>query len=163
MSINLGNASHYDVHDASQVFSIWTEELRGVGFNWFFVMPNVYGKRPYGSIFLALQSSCRTGLPEAGMAESCNTVLPYCTQMDVLTAKILLLVLGYPLMASNVLGTICMETSPVQRRGLCKRGEPALLGLSLSRRLWRLMAMLRRLSHTMLTKLRQQLMQLHHS
>jgi hypothetical protein len=51
MSINLGNASHFDVHDASQGFSVWTEELRGLGYNWYFVMPNVYGRRPDGSIF----------------------------------------------------------------------------------------------------------------
>ena len=33
MSINLGNASHYDVHDAFQGFSIWTEMLCGLGYN----------------------------------------------------------------------------------------------------------------------------------
>jgi hypothetical protein len=51
VSVNLGNASHYDVHDASQGFSVWTEEIRGLGSNWFFVMPNLHGKRPDGRPF----------------------------------------------------------------------------------------------------------------
>jgi hypothetical protein len=51
MSINLGNASHYDVHDASQGFSVWTEEVPGLGANWFFVLPNVHGKKPDGTEF----------------------------------------------------------------------------------------------------------------
>jgi hypothetical protein len=61
------------------------------------------------------------------MAESCGTVLPYRTQTDLLSLNILGIVLGYPLMADNVLGIICMEISPVQRRELCKQGERALL------------------------------------
>jgi hypothetical protein len=51
MSINLWNSSQYDVHNASQGFSIWTEEVRGRGHNWFFVMPNLFGRRPDGSTF----------------------------------------------------------------------------------------------------------------
>lgn len=51
MSINLGNASHHDVHDASQGYSVWTEEVCGLGHNWYFVMPNLYGRRPDGSTF----------------------------------------------------------------------------------------------------------------
>ena len=38
MSINLGNSYHYDVHNASQGFCIWTEKVRGCGHSWFFVM-----------------------------------------------------------------------------------------------------------------------------
>ncbi len=51
MSINLGNASHYDVHNASRGFSVWTEEVPGLGANWFFVLPNVHGKKPDGTEF----------------------------------------------------------------------------------------------------------------
>ena len=51
MSVNLGNASHYNVHDALQGFSVWTEEILGLGSHWFFVMPNLYGKRPDGRPF----------------------------------------------------------------------------------------------------------------
>ena len=54
MSVNLGNSSHYDVHDASQGFSIWTEELIGQADNWFFIMPNIYGQRPDGTPFSGL-------------------------------------------------------------------------------------------------------------
>ena len=46
LSVNLSNASHYDVHDASQGFSIWTEDSPGSTKNWFFVLPNVYGTKP---------------------------------------------------------------------------------------------------------------------
>lgn len=48
MSINLGNSSHYDVNDASQGYSVWTEEMLGLGQNWYFVVPNVHGLRPDG-------------------------------------------------------------------------------------------------------------------
>ncbi|KAI2495151.1 hypothetical protein MHU86_19382 [Fragilaria crotonensis] len=48
MSINLGNSSHFDVNDASQGFSLWTEEVPGCGENWYFVLPNVHGLRPDG-------------------------------------------------------------------------------------------------------------------
>ena len=78
MSINLGNASHYDVHDASQGFSIWTEELRGVGYNWFFVMPNVYGRRPDGSTFsgIAIKLSYGVAISWDGR------VLRHCTSLS---------------------------------------------------------------------------------
>ena len=46
LSVNLSNASHYDVNDATQGFSIWTEDTPGSTKNWFFVLPNVYGMRP---------------------------------------------------------------------------------------------------------------------
>ena len=55
MSVNLGNSSHFDVHDASQGYSVSTEEIRGLGANWYFVMPNLHGTR----------SDCR---PFAGIA-----------------------------------------------------------------------------------------------
>lgn len=41
VSIDLGNASHYDVGDCSQGFSIWTEQIVGDAKNWFFVLPNI--------------------------------------------------------------------------------------------------------------------------
>jgi hypothetical protein len=45
-SDGLGNASHKDVHDASQGYSTWTEEIRKLGANWYFILPNVHGVRP---------------------------------------------------------------------------------------------------------------------
>ena len=54
MSVDLGNASHFDVHDASQGFSLWTEEFPGRGSNWYFVMPNLHGMRPDGTAFSGL-------------------------------------------------------------------------------------------------------------
>jgi hypothetical protein len=46
LSINLANASHYDVWDASQGFSIWTEDFPGSTKNWYFVLPNLWGNFP---------------------------------------------------------------------------------------------------------------------
>jgi hypothetical protein len=48
MSVNLGNAYHVDMHDASHGFSVWTEEVPGRGANWFFILPNVHGTKPDG-------------------------------------------------------------------------------------------------------------------
>jgi hypothetical protein len=46
LSVNLSNSSHYDVNDASQGFSIWTEERPGTTKSWYFVLPNMNGKFP---------------------------------------------------------------------------------------------------------------------
>lgn len=46
LSVNLSNASHYDVNDASQGFSIWTEDEPGTTKNWYFVLPNLVGTFP---------------------------------------------------------------------------------------------------------------------
>jgi len=78
MSINLGDASHYDVHNASQGFSIWTEELRGVGYNWFFVMPNVYGRRPDGSTFSGIAIKLLYGVAISWDGR----VLQHCTSLS---------------------------------------------------------------------------------
>ena len=52
MSCDLGNSSHYDVHDASpQGFSVWTEERPGAAEDWYFIMPNVHGRKLDGSLF----------------------------------------------------------------------------------------------------------------
>jgi hypothetical protein len=45
VSVDLSNSSHYDVNDASQGFSIWTEDSPGTTKDWDFVLPNVYGRR----------------------------------------------------------------------------------------------------------------------
>ena len=41
LSLNLMNATHYDVNDGSVGFSIWTESIPGESRNWFFVLPNI--------------------------------------------------------------------------------------------------------------------------
>jgi hypothetical protein len=46
LSVNLSNSSHYDVNDASQGFSIWTEERPGTTRSWYFVLPNMNGTFP---------------------------------------------------------------------------------------------------------------------
>jgi hypothetical protein len=55
MSLSLGNLLHYKVHDASQGFSVWTEEVPGHGENWYFVLPNVvHGSKPDGRQFCGM-------------------------------------------------------------------------------------------------------------
>ncbi len=57
MSVDLGNASHYDVGDVSQGFSVWTEEVPGLAANWFFEMPNVCGMNngtPFNGVAIKL-------------------------------------------------------------------------------------------------------------
>ncbi len=55
MSVNLGYTPHFDVHEASQGFSVWTEEVpEGLGANWFFIFPNVHGKKPDGTEFCGM-------------------------------------------------------------------------------------------------------------
>jgi hypothetical protein len=56
-SYNLGNASHYDVGDASVCYSIWCELEPGSATNWFFVLPNVlvkYGGETYHGVVITL-------------------------------------------------------------------------------------------------------------
>ena len=46
LSVNLSNSSHYDVNDACQGFTIWTEEKPGTTGGWYFVLPNMVGTFP---------------------------------------------------------------------------------------------------------------------
>jgi hypothetical protein len=46
VSLNLHNSAHYDVHDASVGFAVWTETCPRDALGWYFVIPNVYGKHP---------------------------------------------------------------------------------------------------------------------
>ena len=78
MSINLGNASHYDVNDASQGFSVWTEDFSGVGYNWYFLMPNLYGRRPDGSGF----SGVAVRLSQGVAISWDGRVLRHCTSLS---------------------------------------------------------------------------------
>jgi hypothetical protein len=43
VSDNLSNSSHYDIHDASVGFAVWTKTA-GASKHWYFVLPNVYGR-----------------------------------------------------------------------------------------------------------------------
>jgi hypothetical protein len=51
MSVDLVNASHFDVNDASQGFSVWTEKMPGLADNWYFVMPNLHELSVDGKAF----------------------------------------------------------------------------------------------------------------
>ncbi len=45
VSVDLSNTTHFDVNDASQGFSTWTEHVPGSTKSWYFVLPNVFGKK----------------------------------------------------------------------------------------------------------------------
>ena len=47
-SVDLANSSHCDGNDASKCFTIWTEDISGSTEGWYFVLPNVHGKRAGG-------------------------------------------------------------------------------------------------------------------
>ncbi|KAI2493084.1 hypothetical protein MHU86_21468 [Fragilaria crotonensis] len=53
LSYNLGNSSHFDVNDASQGTVVGQRRCLA-GENWYFIMPNVEGKRPNGTKFTGL-------------------------------------------------------------------------------------------------------------
>ena len=41
-SVDLGNSSHFfDTNDASQGYSVWTEDVPGMSDNWYFARPNM--------------------------------------------------------------------------------------------------------------------------
>jgi hypothetical protein len=61
MSVDLANASHFDVHDASQGFSVWTEETPGLASNWHFIMPNLHGVSDSGETFNGVAIKLRHG------------------------------------------------------------------------------------------------------
>ena len=46
LSVNLANASHFDVNNALQGFIIWMEDEPGTTKDWYFVLPNVHGQIP---------------------------------------------------------------------------------------------------------------------
>jgi hypothetical protein len=60
-SVGLGNAAHYDVHNASQGFSVKTKDTPGTGANWFFLLPNVHGVRDDGKHFDGIAIKLRHG------------------------------------------------------------------------------------------------------
>jgi hypothetical protein len=51
MSCNLGSGSHYNVHNALQGFTVWTEERPGLAENGYFILSNVHRRRLDGSSF----------------------------------------------------------------------------------------------------------------
>jgi hypothetical protein len=58
MSVDMANATHYDVGDCSQGISIWLEEMPGLATGWYFVMPNMYcciDGRMYNGIAIRLR------------------------------------------------------------------------------------------------------------
>jgi hypothetical protein len=52
ISKNLGNASHYDMGDASSGVSIWTQlDPSCAVSNWYFILPNMVGTKEDGSVY----------------------------------------------------------------------------------------------------------------
>ena len=58
ISVDMANATHYDVGDCSQGISVWLEEIPGLATGWYFVMPNMYcciDGRMYNGIAIRLR------------------------------------------------------------------------------------------------------------
>jgi hypothetical protein len=51
VSCNLHNSAHYDVNDATPGFAVWTESQPGDTKFWYFILPQVYGRRADGSTY----------------------------------------------------------------------------------------------------------------
>ncbi len=64
MSVNLGNSSHFDVHNASQGLSARTEEIPDCGANWYFVLPYVHDLQVHrqGGTWRAIEGGTFEGL-----------------------------------------------------------------------------------------------------
>jgi hypothetical protein len=76
-SVDLGNAAHYDVHDASEGFSVKTEDTPGTGTNWFFLLPNVHCVRDDGMHFNGIAIKLRHGTViswDGRVVKHCTTV-----------------------------------------------------------------------------------------
>lgn len=78
MSVNLRNASHFDVGDASQGFCMWTESIPGAAENWYFVMPNVLGVDEVGKEFRGLAVKLSHGVA----ISFDGRVLRHCTSLS---------------------------------------------------------------------------------
>ncbi len=61
MSVDLANASHFDVHDAQPGFSVWTEEMLELASKWHFAMPNLHGVSDDGKILNGVAIKLRHG------------------------------------------------------------------------------------------------------
>jgi hypothetical protein len=76
-SVDLGNAAHYDEHNASQGFSVKTEDTPGTGANRFFLLPNVHGVRDDGTHFNGIAIKLRHGTViswDGRVVKHCTTV-----------------------------------------------------------------------------------------
>lgn len=62
MSIDLANASHCGVHDASKGFSVWTKVTPGLASNLHLIMPNLHGISVSGKIFNGVAIKLRHGM-----------------------------------------------------------------------------------------------------
>ena len=59
--VDLGNAAHYEVHDASQAFSVWSENNLGTTTYWYFLMPNLHGVKDVGTHYNGIAIKLRHG------------------------------------------------------------------------------------------------------
>ncbi|KAI2500446.1 hypothetical protein MHU86_14050 [Fragilaria crotonensis] len=109
MSVDLANASHFDSNDASQGFSVWTEEMPGVADNWYFVMPNLHGVSVDGRAFEGVAIKLRHGTAISWDGR----LIRHCTSLSRPDG-----------VGTNVVGSgkdrsiTCMAPSPAQRNAL---------------------------------------------
>ncbi len=59
--VDLGNAANYEVHDAYQAFSVWSENNLGTTTYWYFLMPNLHGVKDVGTQYNGIAIKLRHG------------------------------------------------------------------------------------------------------
>ena len=76
MSVDMANALHFDVNDASHRLNVWTEDIPGMAHNWYYVMPNLLGTTEDGTQFNGVAVRLLVmALSSAGMAGSSGIAL----------------------------------------------------------------------------------------
>jgi len=60
-SVDLGNATHYDVNDSAPALLIYDEVIKGDAKNWYFVFPNILIRRG-NNTFNGLAIQCQSGI-----------------------------------------------------------------------------------------------------
>jgi hypothetical protein len=104
VSLNLHNSAHYDVHDASVGFAVWTETHPCDASGWYFVIPNVYGKHPDqpGSTFEGIAIELHQGVAISWDGRR----IKHCTAA------------GKRHLNNNIYGTFCASKSSLVKQGL---------------------------------------------
>ena len=108
----LGNAAHDDVHDASQGFSVWMEDIPGTATNWYFLMPNVHGVNNDGTHYNGIAIKLRHGTAISWDGR----VVRHCTAVPC------------PGVSNHVYGTFTAAKERIVWCGLCVGSEIKLVG-----------------------------------
>ena len=111
ISHNLSNASHFDINDASQGFSVWTETLPNTARQWYFVLPGLYGRTPSGVNCRGVAIKLTHGVAiswDGRVIRHCTSVVDPGGKLDEDTGK---------WEANHVFGTFCAAKAKIIKYG----------------------------------------------